>query len=63
LKPTRGKRREQVGHFNVLFFSSFLFLVYSLKRRGRVELKELEMGNGEGLGKSYNNPHFTLHLI
>jgi len=21
------------------------------------------MGNGEGLGKSYNNTHFTLHLI
>lgn len=58
LKPTRGKKREQVGHLSVLlfFFLSFLFLIYSFKRRGEGGVKKkLEMGNGEVLGKSYNN--------
>lgn len=47
--------------FIIFFFLSFLFLIYSFKRRGEGGVKKkLEMGNGEVLGKSYNN-RVTLH--
>lgn len=61
--PQEAKRESKwaIWVFYYFFFLSFLFLIYSFKRRGEGGVKKkLEMGNGEVLGKSYNN-RVTLH--